>query len=203
MQSEIYLKSTVYNDALIRLLSRQKDKEPTKEYFKKIVLYGTKTINKLPIDENCSFEKAQSYFNSICFVKSFMMKITPNDFENIFPIQKIYDGELYQCKDYFYTKKFLDSLDKFSPIGEKLEELLWEYVNDDIRAFNMKCFKVLDILRKYEGKRSIIEEWANMNGIKTYTLKKDGLGKEYLYDKQTGRTMKIKKKRPRYLKLIK
>lgn len=193
----------LYNNALTHLLTEYKGKELVKKYCKQLVFYGVKTIISTTLKEDCSFDEVQNYFNLICFIKIFMMKLTPSDIENIFPIQKIYDGERRESKDYFYTKHYLNSLDSCAPLGENLEELLWEYVNPELRKFNLAQLKAIDFLRKFEGKQGIMEEWVDANKIQTYFLRKDGLGKEYFYDRKTGRTIKAKKKRPKYLRVIK
>jgi hypothetical protein len=58
-----------------------------------------------------------------------MSQLTPREFMNIFPIDKTYDGERFECKDYFYTIKIVRALDQDAPIGDKLDDLLWEYMN--------------------------------------------------------------------------
>lgn len=195
---------SLYTNALLNVLVSIKEKGLVDNYFKKVVFYGVKMVISMPINKkDISFEEAQKLFDSICFIKTYMSTLTPSQFINIFPIDKVYDGEKWECKDYFYTMNYLNTLDKNSPIGDKIDELLWEYVNSDVRRFNMACFLTVDVLRAFDGKCSMMEEWADANGIRTLSLKKDSKGKEYFYDKRSHKTFSVKRPTPRYLKIVK
>jgi hypothetical protein len=199
-------KSILYNNALVKLLDEYIGKEETRDYYKKVVFLGTRCINYLPKDNRTNYEEAMSLYTSICFIRDNMAKLTYKEFESIFPIQKVYDGERWECKDYFYTRDYLKAFNEDDIIGTNIDELLWEYVNTDVRIFNTSLFMAVDNLRRLEGKRSMMEEWADMNGITTYTLNKDSKGKEYLYDRKNRRTIRVSRARrrlPKYLKVIK
>jgi len=58
-------------------------------------------------------------------------------------------------------------------------------------------------LRRMDGQPGIMEQWAQENGFKTYTMHTDSKGRQYLFDKETGKTMKVRKLRPQYLKVKK
>lgn len=197
-------KTMLYNDALVRLLSFYENKELTKEYYKKIVFLGVKCIASFPV-RNCSnYDEVKNMYVSVLFIKEMITKLTIEDFINVFPIQKTYDGERFQCKDYFYTNDYLKKFNMNDNLkDEDLDELLWEYHNVDIRLFNTAFFMIVDSLRRFDGKQSMMEEWADANGVSTYKLHKDSNGKEYLYDKKTRKTIRVRKPKPRYLKVIK
>ena len=208
MKGVVYLlKSKIdasyYYKALIKLSDKYKNNQTSRDFYKKYIFYGVKAINHSNVNKYVTYDDVKQRFNLICLIKNTMSKITPKEFETIFPIQKIYDGEKWESKDYFYTKKYLGTLNSNEPIGDVIDELLWEYVNIDTRIFNTQCFMTVDKLRRFEGKISMMEEWANLNNIETYSLRKDTKGKEYLYNKKTGRTIRVIKPRPKYLKLLK
>jgi hypothetical protein len=55
-----------------------------------------------------------------------------------------------------------------------------------------------------ETGKGFMEEFAEMTGITTYKLCKDPVTKkEYMYNTKTGRTSKVQKRIPRYLKVLK
>lgn len=195
--------STLYNNALISFISEFKEKELTRECYKKIAFLGVKTIVSCPKKDNITYNEALTIFKTISFIKNIMSNLTVKEFVNIFPIQKVYDGKKWECKDYFYTKDYLKGFAENEVIGEKIDELMWEYVNINIRDFNISYLMSIDYLRRFEGEKSMMEEWADMNGIDTYLLKKDDKGKEFIYDKKNQRTLKVKKVKPKYLKIIK
>ena len=66
--------------------------------------------------------------------------------------------------------------------------------------FSIKELLVLDRLRKMDGMDGIMEGFANMMGVDTYTInKKEG----YIYNRRTGKTKPLKKPIPRGFKIIK
>lgn len=40
----------------------------------------------------------------------FLLGVPIEDFVSVFPLKKVYDGERYQIKDYYYSKRALDTL---------------------------------------------------------------------------------------------
>lgn len=74
-------------------------------------------------------------------------------------------------------------------------------MNEDITRFMIKLLQFTSRLRQLEGRPTLVEEFADMMGIKTYKLFRDEKGREFLLDSETGKTMRVKPKRR--LKLIK
>ncbi|NLZ48851.1 MAG: phage infection protein, partial [Clostridiales bacterium] len=58
----------------------------------------------------------------------------------------------------------------------------------------------LSDLRRLNGYLSLAEEWAEMNGIETYTVHEDEKGNAYII--KNGKTIKLGKPRPKHLKVI-
>ncbi|WP_029229210.1 hypothetical protein [Caldicellulosiruptor acetigenus] len=56
-------------------------------------------------------------------------------------------------------------------------------------------------LRRFEGKPSLAEEMAKELGLKTYRLYQDSQGKKFLFDEETGKTIRVKE-RPKHLRII-
>lgn len=176
-----------------------------KPYITKLIVYGVKAVNAKPAADYTTWEETVSDFQFICTIKDLIGTITPAEFMTIFPIEKEYQGHRWGMKDYFYTRDYINTLDPDKPIGEATDplEFMWEYTNWEIREFNVAIMSCMSNLRKLEGYPSLADEWADMNGIRTYSMHTDQKGREYLYDGDTGKTIRVKRKRPRYFKVVK
>jgi hypothetical protein len=133
--------------------------------------------------------------------------MTVNELVNMFPILKEYDGEKYECKDYFSTIQFLETLDWNKPIGQEIHEFLSSYYNNDIINFCVKELLLMDKINKREGRKGIMEQFLEMadpqGKIDVITVHKD---EGYIYHKNTGKTEKIRKPRkrkPSYMSVVK
>jgi hypothetical protein len=192
----------LYEKAYINTLKAyQENLSDITETVKKAVFYGVKMVNTKELDDVIIREEAEYDFAFANLVISMMATLTPKEFMNIFPIEKEYDGHKWGMKDYFYTMEYIKTLDLDKPIGEKIFDFLWEYMNEDITRFMIKLLQFTSRLRQLEGKPTLVEEFADMMGIKTYKLFRDEKGREFLLDSETGKTMRVKPKRR--LKLIK
>lgn len=126
--------------------------------------------------------------------------VNTQKFINYFPITKSYNGEKYECKDYYST------IEAVRAKGDTLTDIFdffWDYDNSLIREYIVCKMSLMSEMHKRETGNGIAEQWAEENGIKTYSLHKDNKGKEYLFDKETGKTIKVKKTKPKYLKVVK
>ena len=131
-----------------------------------------------------------------------MATLTPKEFIQIFPITKTYNGEKYQAKDYFSTMKEIQKYDPDSMIGDKIEEFLMEYWNMDIIDFQVCKISCMSALRRFMGQSGIMEEWAEKEGIPTYTPYDE---EKILVNNSTGEVIKVKKpksRKPKYLKVV-
>ncbi|KPU43011.1 hypothetical protein OXPF_34430 [Oxobacter pfennigii] len=171
-----------------------------KPLIKKLIVYGVKAINTKKKPEYITEEGETADFQFAEIIKDCIGALTPREFMNLFPIDKDYDGHKYGAKDYFYTMDYIRGLGIDKPIGEEVTDFLWDYMNAEIHEFLAISFSFVSNLRHLTGQKGIAEEWLEMNGITTYTMHKDSQGKEYMIDNQTGKTIRIKKPRPRYLK---
>lgn len=189
----------IYKKAYTSTLKAYQIGQDTLPIIKKAIFYGVKMINTMKdeiLDEDLIYN-----FKLINSIIDMMSTITPKEFINIFPIKKDYKGYKFDTKDYFYTIDYLKILELDTPIGDKILDFLWEYVNDDIHEFVVKMLLTMSHLRQMEGKPSIMEEFASMMGIKTYKVYTDDKGRKFLYDSETGKTMPIKEQKP--FKIIK
>lgn len=193
-------KNIKYLNAFIRA-AEASDKEGIELHLSKLVFYGVKAINSLPeLNKQTYFNETLNRFKFSQSILYAMKKLTPKEFMNIFPIAKEFDGDSYGTKDYFYTMDYLKSLDMDKPIGENILEFLWEYHNWTISIFNVEVIGFLSDFRRLQGKTSLAQQWANSNGIETYSMQNDCNG-NLTIDKEE--TVQFGKVRPKYIKLIK
>jgi hypothetical protein len=181
---------------------RNPDNE-SRHILKRIIYYGVKAVNTTPEPEHITREAAETNFQFISIIKDLMALLTPIEFMQMFPIEKDYKGHRWGFKDFFYTRDYINGLEQGKPIGGEILNFLWEYQNKDITEFNISSMEALSNLRKLDGLPSLAEEFADEMGLKTYTVHTDSKGREFLIDKDTGKTMRVKKSKPRYLKLVK
>lgn len=208
---------TVINGGLNDKLQEQEEKRQKLEdiYFdnlckavnnrdaKKIAFFGIKFIRMIRKNDIQSYNEAMSYMKLIYMIDVYASSLTYNEFINIFPIKKEYDGERFECKDYFSTLEYLKNFDLDCSIGEDINELYWSYYNSDIMAYGVNCILLVDLLRRHEGEQSVAQEFADMVGVETYSInEKYG----YIYNNKTGKTkplVKVKNRRKnKFLKIV-
>lgn len=134
-----------------------------------------------------------------------MGHLTPIRFQQLFPIEKRYDGARYDIKDYFYTKELMDKLPENQPIGdfETMFHLLWDYQNIVLEEFLLQYMGIISLLRQLQGGQDPLVEFLHKEGVPTYTChEKEG----YISNNLTGEVSKLKKakkRRPKFLKVVK
>lgn len=164
------------------------------------IVYGIKYVNIYELNTNLEYLDFKRLFDTICLIKSLMKSVYIKDLINYFPIIKEYDGKRYECKDYFSTMDYLKTIDINDYMEDNLDDFLWNYYNHDLMNFSIKELLVLDRLRKLDGQDGLMEGFADMMGVDTYTINKE---EGYIYNRRTGKTSPIKKSIPRGFKIIK
>lgn len=202
LYTEAWCRTVRLNPNLAAACKDNTDKE-ARGLLKKVIYYGMKAINTKSEPEYVTEEAAETDFQFVSIVKDLMALLTPIEFIQMFPIDKDYKGSRWGLKDYFYTRDYINSIEQDKPIGEEIPKFLWEYQNKDITDFNVCCMEAMSNLRKLDGLPSLAEEFADAMGLKTYTEYKGSKGQRFLIDRQTGKTMRVKEPKPRYLKLMK
>ena len=154
---------------------------------------------RLGIDEPKSLKQNQYRFQMIDSIFGVLGCLTLRNFVNTFPIDKTYDGAKWEEKDYFYTMEVLKDMDWDKPIGrDKLSELLWDYMNADLRHAYVEFTTAMSAILRAQTGKGIAETWCDNMGIPTYTMDKEmGVVK----DNKTGNTSKLK--RTSHIKIVK
>ena len=157
---------------------------------KKLVLYYVKKINATNLDI-LDYELLVGTFNTTSMINSIMGTLTPREFQTIFPIRKDYDGEKYEMKDYFYTKKYIEKIGIDKVIGKEATGFHMEYHNSEIARFAVQAMCTMSAIRRAEGDKSLGEEFSEELGVTTYTKTEDDKGKEILKNNDTGEVQEV------------
>ena len=88
------------------------DHKDYKRLINQAIFYGVKSVITQPKREIITSEEAETDFFVAQDILGFMGGLTPGEFINLFPIKKVYDGDRWECKDYFYTRDYIQSLDR-------------------------------------------------------------------------------------------
>lgn len=169
-----------------------------KKDMRKRIFYG---INAVAYHSREYLDK-ESAVQQLALISSVMEdieSITPRGFLQVFPVDKVYDGEKYSCKDYFFTMEFISGIGMDRKIPSA-SDFLWDYTNIKARMFLLNKMNVIDYLRRLDGLMPVMSEFMMARGIPSKKLYKDNSGKEFLLGDDGSVTPIIKK---RHLKIIK
>lgn len=191
-----------------------------KEYYKtenrwaltKTVYNGVRVMNlNYRMLSNAEFLPADGWKMTLQTYKSIEMAMslmTPEEIIRTFPITKTYDGERWQCADYF------SSLNLFADISMNLSlfiqdkqpfDILFGYQNPHICMFFTGMMGTVDKVRMANGEDDMLTAFFKEQGLEPphkMTMHKDADGKQHMMD-EDGRTFKVRKPKPRYLKVVK
>lgn len=102
-------------------------------------------------EKNLMYQILDKLFKIIGYIRLKNLIIT-------FPIEKEYDGDKWGCKDYFYTMNVLKKNNLENAVGrDEVFNLLWDYVNDDLRTVAVEYMNCISALHKEQTGESLIE----------------------------------------------
>ncbi len=182
----------------LNAITRKVEQLPTPDYPKQIVTLGIKyIIISRPHKSRTDPDSVRLRFAIINYVQAHMLLLTPRQIMQIFPIEKCYDGEKWQCKDYFTTAAYLKTLDMDAPIKDerKLMDFFWEYRNFQIEEFWIEIFSNMDDMAHLQGEAGPLDKMIDKLGVETYTMHQDEqTGQEFMLSSKTGKTVPISTK---------
>ncbi|WP_216664702.1 hypothetical protein [Bacillus sp. WMMC1349] len=173
-----------------------------RETLKRVVFSGLKMINSEDMPE--TYEDVLTRFHIIGSINTMIGWLTPRELMQMFPVEKHYDGDKYEMKDYFYTMRVIEEKGLDNCIGTEREvfDFISDYQNSDITSFMIESLSTVSALRRAEGQKGLLEEFAEEKGIDTYTMGTDHRGKQVLVNNTTGEVQRVIKKRPRYIQPV-
>ena len=193
----------LYCDAMLRTLERLKEAPADKQAKLRAIFYGVKLIG-VTDNRNLTEEEAERRFWMINSTQAMMKAITPIELMQMFPVKKAYDGQRGDCKDYFFTMDVLRQHGLDKPLGEAVNEILWNYMNPNIMALVVASLAVMDELRRHNGEKSMFQEFMDEQGVKlpTYRMEKDSKGRRWMISNETGERNRVKVKRAKHLRAV-
>ena len=194
----------IYLDCMVRGIKAKQLAPDDKTITKRIIFYTVKYLSIINI-KGMSRESLegilvfdQMLLNSIC-------ELTPAELLTIFPVTKSYDGEKYECKDYFSTMEPLQAHGLHEPIRspETASHLLWDYMNPTLMMYQVHCMSVVSELHSMETGKGLMEEFFEDQGVKLTTFRKyeNDAGQTFMVG-EDGQSFQVVKKIPRYLRPI-
>ncbi|WP_342551029.1 hypothetical protein MKX57_10905 [Lysinibacillus sp. FSL M8-0216] len=169
-------KHELYSNALDRVCKSIKpnmNKDEVTNTAIRMAYYSIMIVNTCKPYE-ASYKELHKYFDIAQMAKGALSILTYKELQQGFPIEKEYDGEKFGMMDYFYTVDELKGFDSDMRIGDKINEILWEYYNKKIMKLNSKLAVIMSQINRMEGKKGISEQVFEDMGIDTYTMKSDG-----------------------------
>ncbi|WP_339011281.1 hypothetical protein VNN36_06200 [Lactococcus garvieae] len=166
-----------------KIESLSKKTSITRAEMKQGVVALVKGLN-VYFDKKSSVQSDAEYINKVwnnfqlCeMTMTLIGNLTPEEFVETFPAEKIYDGKKYQTKDWFSTNKAVQELSKDAPITESKEvfELLWDYHNWDLNIFTVNVMTAMSDINRLEKGKGLFEQFLEDQGVKTYTQNVDGI----------------------------
>lgn len=176
----------------------------------KVALCGVKYIKyvadierenqRLDASYNTPFVCKENGFNLIDALFGIIGRIKMKNLIKIFPIDKTYDGDKWDCKDYFFTMDILKEKGLDNAVGrDGVFDLMWDYMNKDLREFTVFYMSCMSAMYKQQTGVGMGEKFCEDNGIGTYTIdKENGL----LIDNQSGEIAKLSNK-PSFMQIVK
>lgn len=140
-------------------------------------------------------------------LETLMSLMTPKEIIRTFPITKTYDGERWQSADYFSSLNlFADISMNISLLIQRKEPfgILFGYQNPHISMLLAGMMGTVDRLRIANGEDDMFTSFCKEQGITSphkMTKHKDENGKQFTMD-ENGKTFKVHKPKPRYLRLV-
>ena len=158
-------------------LKRKHEDDFFKMLYLSIKLCGLEDYKILDGDE------IEDEFQRIMIIEEMVGLMTPREFMRMFPIEKDYDGEKYQVKDYFYCIDYINEFGIDNHIGSNASDFLMEYWNWDVNEYMVYCMGLVNRMYKLHGGRDVLLELFESHGITPHTFHSDG---EYMIDDETG-----------------
>lgn len=96
-------------------------------------------------------------------VLHYIEMLTPRQLLTIFPVEKVYDGDKYGFTDYFTIMAELTAHGLDQQMGKGATDLLFEYVNRDIRSFTVGFLVAYSKWRREDGYPGLFADFSSSN----------------------------------------
>ena len=100
-----------------------------REVLRHTILQCVESLNDVRHLEPKSPSDIRSESTLFDLVENLIAMLTPRELMELFPFEKVYDGQKCLAKDYFSTVPDLSRLDLDTPIGDEVDYLQWGFLN--------------------------------------------------------------------------
>lgn len=184
--------------------------EWSQEELNKVALCGVKYIkyaididainHRLDSTYQTPFEVKQNSFNLIDALFDIIGRIKLKNLIKIFPIDKIYDGDKYECKDYFFTMDVLKEKGLDNVIGrDGVFDLLWDYENRELRELTVFYMSCMSAMYQCQTGVTFMDKFCEDNNIDSYSVDREN---GIIVNNQTGKFAKLSNK-PSFMQIVK
>ena len=96
--------------------------------------------------------------------------LTPREFITMFPITKDYDGDRYECKDYYYTMNSISEFGLDRAIGDDALGFLFDYWNREINELMVHFMGIIGRMNILNGGEDIALKLMEDAGVQPLRL---------------------------------
>lgn len=133
-------------------------------------------------------EFLQGLLNTFQLVSLIISTFTVRELVNLFPAAKIYDGERFGCKDYYYSQNIIKDLGGLDAKIKTIDNAMYflnEYYNKDILLFTLKNILITNELSMRQGNDDLLTTFMENNELQEDTNdKKDNSSVININDKK-------------------
>ena len=176
----------------------------------KVALCGVKYIKyvadierenqRLDSSYNTPFAVKENGFNLIDALFGIIGRIKLKNLIKIFPIDKTYDGDKWDCKDYFFTMDVLKEKGLDNVIGrDGVFDLLWDYENRELRELTVFYMSCMSAMYQCQTGVTFMDKFCEDNNIDSYSVDREN---GIIVNNQTGKFAKLSNK-PSFMQIVK
>jgi len=177
------------------------DAVANKKYIK-AVYHGIKAAQFITVDTK-PLQEVLVFYDTVLTCVGIL---TPRQLMQIFPIIKKYDGKRYGTKDYYTSMDAANKIGMDMIIGDskRTMDFLWDYDDDSTAEFSVNYLMAISRFLKQRGEQTPIEWFSKEYNVPIYYERTDeATGRKYLFEPTSGKTVRLKKTFPRYIKIAK
>lgn len=175
-------------DNLMCSCQEQKENNNISDTLAKMFFYGSRYITLKYRSKNkgmfepriLNYQELMEDFTFSNLMYQILGHLTMSQVQGMYPIDKEYDGKKYCCKDYFFSMEKLKDVDPDALICYQypdVTDFTWDYWNRELIDFDVTMMEIASDIRRCEGKKGIMEEFMDKQGIESYTISTDGIMK--------------------------
>jgi hypothetical protein len=154
-------------------------------------------------EENDPYAVTEVAFRVHQLVTDTFASFSPAKIVQLFPQKKVYDGDKYECKDWYTSVEAVKEFggDRSFAGDTKKASIFLTRLNDILTAqFVISGWLLVDDLRKMEGKLSMLDEFFSNEHLPKYRIVEGNNGKIFV-DENGKKVGKVEAPKPRWARV--